>query len=81
MAYRVGRLSVSSDGWKHRLKLVRVLVSKFYGHILVVAFFVMMSFFGHYQYRYSKSIENKRVKMTERCLKSGKRTFAHAILH
>jgi len=30
------------------------LVSKFYGHILVIAFFIMMSFFGFYQYRYSK---------------------------
>ena len=35
------------------------LISKFYGHILVAAFFVMMSFFGHYQYRYSKSIKTR----------------------
>jgi hypothetical protein len=32
------------------------LISKFYGNILVAAFFVMMGFFGYYQYRYGKSI-------------------------
>ena len=31
------------------------LVSDFYGNILVVAFFVMMSSFGYYQYRYNKN--------------------------
>jgi len=30
------------------------LVSDFYGNMLVVAFFVMMSSFGYYQYRYRK---------------------------
>lgn len=30
------------------------LVSDFYGNVLVVAFFVMMSSFGYYQYRYNK---------------------------
>jgi len=35
------------------------LVSKFYGNILVVAFFVMMSFFGYYQYMYGKSMEKR----------------------
>ena len=30
------------------------IVSDFYGNILVVAFFVMMSSFGYYQYRYRK---------------------------
>ena len=35
------------------------LVSKFYGQILVVAFFVMMSFFGYYQYRYGKSLKTR----------------------
>ncbi len=31
------------------------LVSDLYGHMLVIAFFIMMSSFGYYQYRYSKS--------------------------
>ena len=31
------------------------LVSDFYGNMLVVAFFVMMSSFGYYQYKYRKS--------------------------
>jgi hypothetical protein len=35
------------------------LVSNFYGNILVVAFFVMMSFFGYYQYRYGKSLKTR----------------------
>jgi hypothetical protein len=30
-------------------------VSDFYGNMLVVAFFVMISSFGYYQYRYNKS--------------------------
>lgn len=30
------------------------LVSKVYGNILVIAFFIMMSSFGYYQYRYNK---------------------------
>jgi hypothetical protein len=30
-------------------------VSAFYGNMLVVAFFVMMSSFGYYQYRYNKN--------------------------
>jgi hypothetical protein len=32
------------------------LISKLYGNILVTAFFVMMGFFGYYQYRYGKSV-------------------------
>jgi len=35
------------------------LVSEFYGRILVVAFFVMMGFFGYYQYRYGKSLKTR----------------------
>jgi hypothetical protein len=35
------------------------LISKFYGNVLVVAFFVMMSFFGYYQYRYGKSMKTR----------------------
>ena len=31
------------------------IVSDFYGRMLVVAFFVMMSSFGYYQYKYNKS--------------------------
>jgi hypothetical protein len=31
------------------------IVSDFYGNMLVVAFFVMISSFGYYQYRYNKS--------------------------
>ena len=31
------------------------LVSQFYGNILVVAFFVMISSFGYYQYRYRRN--------------------------
>ena len=31
------------------------IVSDFYGNMLVVAFFVMMSSFGYYQYRYNKT--------------------------
>ena len=30
-------------------------VSAFYGNMLVIAFFVMMSSFGYYQYKYNKS--------------------------
>ena len=30
------------------------IVSDFYGNMLVVSFFVMMGFFGYYQYRYNK---------------------------
>jgi hypothetical protein len=36
------------------------IVSKLYGNILVAAFFVMMSFFGYYQYRYGKSMKTKK---------------------
>jgi hypothetical protein len=38
------------------------LISKFYGNILVVAFFVMMSFFGYYQYRYGESMKTGESK-------------------
>ena len=31
------------------------LVSKFFGNILVVAFFFMMGSYGYYQYRYNKN--------------------------
>jgi hypothetical protein len=30
------------------------LMSKFYGHMLVIAFFIMMSSYGYYQYSYNK---------------------------
>jgi cbb3-type cytochrome oxidase subunit 3 len=30
------------------------LMSQFYGNILVIAFFIMMSFYGYYQYTYNK---------------------------
>jgi len=30
------------------------LVSKFYGHVLVTSYFIMLSCFGFYQYRYNK---------------------------
>jgi hypothetical protein len=30
------------------------LVSKFYGHVLVISYFVMLGFFGFYQNRYNK---------------------------
>jgi hypothetical protein len=33
------------------------IVSRVYGQLLVVAFFVMMGFFGYYQYRYGKSLK------------------------
>ena len=33
------------------------IVSDFYGNMLVVAFFVMISSYGYYQYRYNKSIK------------------------
>jgi hypothetical protein len=35
------------------------LVSDFYGNMLVIAFFVMMSSFGYYQYRYNKKKKGK----------------------
>jgi len=35
-------------------------VSYFYGNMLVVAFFVMMSSFGYYQYRYNKRKKEKK---------------------
>ena len=35
------------------------LVSDFYGNMLVIAFFVMMSSFGYYQYRYNKKKKAK----------------------
>jgi len=31
------------------------IVSAFYGNMLIIAFFVMMSSFGYYQYRYNKN--------------------------
>jgi hypothetical protein len=37
------------------------LVSEFYGRILVVSFFVMMSFFSYYQYRYGKSMKTREL--------------------
>lgn len=37
------------------------LVSDFYGNMLVVAFFVMMSSFGYYQYQYRKGKKPKTV--------------------
>jgi hypothetical protein len=36
------------------------LVSDFYGNILVIAFFVMMSAFGYYQYKYYKRMKTKK---------------------
>jgi len=35
------------------------LVSKLYGNTLVVAFFIMMSFFSYYQYRYGRSMKTR----------------------
>ncbi len=35
------------------------LISRFYGSVLVVAFFIMMSFYSYYQYRYNKSKKTK----------------------
>ena len=36
------------------------IVSEFYGNMLVVAFFVMMSSFGYYQYRYKKRKKDRK---------------------
>ncbi len=38
------------------------LMSKFYGNMLVIAFFIMMSSYGYYQYTYNK----KRAKESQR---------------
>ena len=40
------------------------LVSDFYGNVLVAAFFVMMSSFGYYQYRYRKGKQAREGQIT-----------------
>ena len=42
------------------------LMSKFYGNMLVIAFFVMMSFYSYYQYSYNKkkARENQKQQTT-----------------
>ena len=40
------------------------LMSDFYGNVLVIAFFVMMSSFGYYQYRYRKGKQAQEGKIT-----------------
>ena len=37
------------------------LISRMYGIMLVVSFFIMMSSFGYYQYRYNKSKKTKEI--------------------